>query len=480
VFENYRRGNQAFSVRSAYSRTLGRYNEKVRDGAKGLGLLVNVYKDLADTPDPDFSGTSFSSLWGYASVNFFADQVLASGKAFDHFTRMMARPQAGPHCVVNDGIRAEEPDDCPGQYCCAGDNTDLDADLYIPDGATAYFGDVSFGGKLVENRLAEDQGEFESDYTINAGSYYDKYTAPYLLAESEDNFISDSRDDFVDGRYRAVSMADVFPDGYRRWLANNLTLDDQVRGVRLAADDDQNPMVGDDRFPTWPIGTVSWWPADGPEVCFPAEGTSICSSLIGGDFGNTDAPNTLTLDPQIGFEQQKFLITQTFQYLPDNQKFFWRDMLELWRVGPIETSDLPNRIELHNPQGDRYVAKTFGTEILFGKTVQKGVAARVLEYGNELLAQAYEVTAIDYNNDTVIDWYEPVLNSNGQPIVKYDPTLSNVFGQPNQSTFCNAQTNEGCVCEDNHACLRLQKYVSVAEFLSQMWWRYNVDLKGVY
>src|SRR5690606_29413658 len=38
IFDNYRRGRHGFSVRSASGRILWRYNEKMRDGAKGLGL----------------------------------------------------------------------------------------------------------------------------------------------------------------------------------------------------------------------------------------------------------------------------------------------------------------------------------------------------------------------------------------------------------------------------------------------------------
>ena len=87
----------------------------------------------------------------------------------------------------------------------------------------------------MENALATDKGEYDSEYTINAGSYYDKAWAPMLMTESVDNFISDSRRDFLDGRYRAVSMADLFPDGFRRWMGNNLTGDTALKGGRLAA-----------------------------------------------------------------------------------------------------------------------------------------------------------------------------------------------------------------------------------------------------
>ena len=54
---------------------------------------------------------------------------------------------------------------------------------------------------------------------------------------------------------------------------------------------------------------------------------------------------------------------------------------------------LDQRIELHEPNGRVWVARTFGTEVIFGETVQRGIAARILEYANGLLAQAYEHAA---------------------------------------------------------------------------------------
>ena len=220
IFDNYRRGRQNFSVRSAAGRTLRRYNTKIRDGAKGLGLLANIYRDFALANGWVFDG----GYWGYISNLFFRENILASGMVFDHFARTLSRPQVGPHYRdANDVLVSQE--DSYG---------DGPVEVLIPNGATGYFDQVSFGGKLVENRLAEDQGDFDSNFTMNAGSYYDKIWSPYLMTESEDNFISDSRSDFVDGRYRAVSLADLFPDGFRRWLGNNLTNDEFFKGARLA------------------------------------------------------------------------------------------------------------------------------------------------------------------------------------------------------------------------------------------------------
>jgi hypothetical protein len=351
------------------------------------------------------------------------------------------------------------------------------AQLVIPDGATGYFGNVGMGGKLVENQLSDDQGEYDRDFTMNAGSYYDKVYAPYLLSESVDNFISDSLDDFVDPRYRSVSMAGMFPEGYRRMLGNMLTRDDATRGVFVSATKTDSGLVVpqvdfQSKFPVRPLGWTSWW-TPSSEVCFPSEGTTVCDiprTIEGGGvypFG-VDAfqpykPElVMPVDAEVDWEQWKFLIVQTLLYLPENQRNEWINQLGIWEIGADDDPGFENRIEFHSPEGRTYVAKTFGREDLFGKRVERGVAARVLEQANAFLARGYQATIagpgaacepdeclFDTDGDTVLDagadangdgqvdgtiWYVPVIQD-GAPVrqggeaavnnlQEYEPLLS--------------------------------------------------------
>ncbi len=413
IFDNFRRNRQAFSVRKASGRIRSRYMEKIRDGAKGLGLYVNLYRDLYLTSQAEF-------LVG----GFFPENILASGMAFDEFARQTARPEPGLHQKTGSDTVYRSTELAPG--------TVIDAKKYafgvvIPNGGTGYYGNVAFGGKPIENQLAGDRGEYDRDYTLNAGSYYDKAWAAMLMTESVDNFISSTRDDFYDARYRSVSVADLFPDGFRRWLASNLTGDDELKGVHIEAQANGRPKtcaserdLAEDPaaalFPCTPIGWTSWWPADGPEVCFPGEGSTVCSSLTdSGSFSPKTGQKMLTVDPQVGFEQQKFLIAMTLAYLPENQQQWWLNNLGIWDIGGDSDPGFDNRIELHLPNGKVYVAKTFGTEVIFGKTVQKGIAARILEWANQLLVKGYAVTnGPDLNGDGTPDWYIPELDAKGQ------------------------------------------------------------------
>lgn len=487
VFDNYRRNRTSFSVRSSANRTLERWNMKMRDGAKGLGLLKNIYKDLAFEV-----GYNPDDFWSYLATYNFKENILASGVAFDQFTRMAARPAPGDHFLpAGDTVLRSLTD----AY------SDGPSKVTVPNGATGYYGNISYGGKPLENALSESHGEYDSEYTINAGCYYDKVWAPMLMTESEDNFISDSRQDFLDARYRSVSLADVFPDGFRRWLGNNLTGDDEIKGIRIEADSNGNPIKDGDGYPSNAMGWTSWWIPNQPEVCFPGNGNTVCSTYGADGDGpfDPDAPaNVAIIDPQVGWEQQKFLIAMTLQYLPENQKREWLDQIVIWELQQDVAPVWPNRIEFHHPSGIAYVAKTFGTEDIFGKTVQKGISARVLEWANHLLNQAYVTTTESVTGAT---WYLPVLHSvTGQPLVKYDAGLQAIdpaTGQfipakpgcePIDLNDPNADTAEKafglCTCSGNRACSSLAKYVEVPFLIREAITAYGLcvddDIKGLY
>jgi hypothetical protein len=353
------------------------------------------------------------------------------------------------------------------------------------------------GGRLLENKFCERNkcGEYFNDYTMNCGTYYDKLYTSMLMTESVDNFVSASRRDFSENRYRAVSLADLFPEGYRRWLANNLTGDDFIKGPRLAADPalflgapsgNALPSLDSAGYPSSGIGWTTWLTEE-PQTCFPSDKALMLPGSTSPVQCVSDSPlNTVAIDPQIGWEQQKFLIAWTMQYLPENQMQTWLDMLYMWELGADSDPgiDQRNRIELHDPNGKVFIAHTFGKESIFGKKVQKGVSARILEYANELLAQAYVVDpavdgggdVIDNDGDGKADWWLPRY-VDGLPVVKYDPSIVT------NTTTCSATDNSGCVCSSNRACVALERYIALPIFLRQAMAAYGLaapSMRGIY
>lgn len=447
IFSNYRRGKRDFSIWGAFNRTQGRYHEKMRDAAKAIGLYVNLGKDT----QTNYDGGDPAAFTVQILQQVATDNTLAAAIAFDHFAHVYARPQPGEHSAFGDDPVLRS---CDGTAFaqCAGLNP-----LIVTNGVTGGYGKISLGGRPIQNELARDKGSsYDRDYTLNVGSYYEKAFAAGLLTESADNFISSSRDDFVDPRFRSVSIADVFPDGFRRWIANNLTGDDFIKGPRAIAGSGSG---GEGKLAT--MGWTSWWPAAGIESCFLNGEQLSCRQDPFSDQAGAPAPaQAQVVDPEIGWEQQKFALLMTMLYLPTNQKLNWVNMMRVERLGTDGDPGFDNRIEFHDPFGSTYIAQTFGTETLFGKTVQKGIGARVLEYANELVNAAFETTAVTKNGTT---WYIAKLDAKGLPILK--------GGAAN--------------CDASAKCLKLRNYSSMPQLLRQgLGWFGHIpewgNLKGVY
>lgn len=538
IWSAYRRGRQAFSVRSVSGNIFDRYNAKMRDGAKGLGLYKTMFREMAVLLGYDYNKLTDAQFYA-----FFEDNVLASAMAFDHFARQYQRPHIGFHFTMprtrtlkNPDKNISELDVWMAEDDAVASPEDNAERIVIPNGAAGskYRNDVSIGGHLVNNALAEDQGEFDRDYTMNAGSYYDKIYAPILFAESVDNFISASRNDFVDPRYRSVALADVFPDGYRRFVGNMLTNDNYIKALRLTADAKGKPLTTNEggtivdpwkpgvsgKFIADPIVWTSWWPSDGPQSCVPSEGTWACIDPAGRQ-GVNPSPRIpekfALLDSQVGWEQKKHLIAQTMLYLPENQHQWWLEQMRVYDLSRDVDPKFTTEVRFTNPlSGKHYVAKSYGKELIFGKKVEKGIAARVLEFANELVGEAFYVydnqvdayqkndpnepnylepeifdaLAPDQDHDGIRDWPTVAYDKVGAPAVR--ATLYDEYNR--RMPDCNPLDpkekekpwDQQCVaasCSSNNRCVELESYIEVIFFLRQALDAYrltDMSQRGIY
>jgi len=225
----------------------------------------------------------------------------------------------------------------------------------------------------------------------------------------------------------------------------------------------------------------------GDEVtsCFPQEGSNICAAYnnVGQivDIGSAAPAETRAIDPELSWEVQKFLVTWTYIYLPENQMATWRDYMRMYST-PALTSDteVDDYLLFYNPNGNTYLAKQFGQEVIFGKTVEKGVSARVLQYANELLNKAYVTTPVYASDGETVIGYQAQKDTDGEYIVRFDSTLSTVTpeGYYGSVEGCTSETdNLGCTCEMNRSCMELQNYISMIDWLAA--WsgfaEYNTD-----
>jgi hypothetical protein len=496
ILDNYRRNISTFSLLGASGRSFNRYNSKLQGISSGVGFLASIYKDLGTN-----QGYAFSTLWPFVAASQVHDNLIAATVAFDHFARELGRPEPGRHykrpSAFNDPVlhSDSDPDDYGPLNGMLGQTP-----VVIPNGSTGFLRDVGFGGHPLENALSTTNGDFNVEYIENAGSYYDKINTAILFSLSEDRFISQSRRDFYDARFRSVGMADILPDGFRRVIANGLTGDRSLLAPHLESNSTGSPLLdtGADTtldpmanlYPAFPIGWTSFWPSGGPEVCFSTAGRNACTNYFGdGGFAPAAPANMVAVDPQVGWEVQKYLIMWTVSFIKANQKTNWTDMMRIWRLGQNVAPDVTPRIEWQDPgSGELYYAHSIGTECLFGdatnncaggQIAQKGIAARVLEYANQLTAKGYELdlannpaTATTPAGFNAFGRAMVVRQPDGTPVVVHDPAISNVTtsGALAPTVTCDLNVTPGCTpltIDENHSAVELQSYKSVPDYLWQ-------------
>jgi len=455
LFDDYRRQRTTFSLKNAFMRGYSRYNAKLKEVTKGFALYNELFQSLG----------SFGFYTSEAGP--LRHSALASSMVFDHFARILTRPSSGAHFSdvkwspsgvallrstdQNPGVVPSRP---PPQI------------FPIPDGSTGVGTDVAWGGRLLNNSFDDSKGYYSVEYQKNVGSYYDKTIAAHLLTDCEDRFISQARDDFQDGRYRNTSFATLFPDGMRRLLANTLTEDEDIKGWRIASTNGI-PNIDKAGQLSQPMGFRAWWPKEQPEMCWPTQGHLFCEEFpSGAELANGIPKESLAVDPELGFEIHKFITFFSMLNLPESWKLNWVDMMRIWIVGVDTLPDFPDseKVAWRDPQsGQLYVAHSYGTEEIDGKTIQRGIAARVLEWMNVLTAKAYEVdsTLTKPTGEQTVYRY---ANNNDCP-----PGVSYCTGQP--------------VELDTAFVLRVTNYKSVLDYMHQtasQFGFYGPNWRGVY
>lgn len=423
LWDNYRRNRSSFSLKNAFMRGYTRYNAKLKEISKGFGLFTELFSatqilDLYTTDDG--SAASQRQTDGLLRAN-----AIGTSMVFDHFARMLTRPTTGTHFldggfdprnVANPGaflvFRSTD------QQLAVNEAPSMGAEqLLVPDGSQGIGSDLLFGGRPLFNQLDRTKGYYATQYDAWVGSYYDKTLIADMLTDCEDRFISTSRDDFVDGRYRNISFATIFPDGVRRLVAAALTEDATSLGWRVETEGGV-PVVQDDKSPSAGMGFRSFWPADGPEVCWRRSGSVICKEYPTGKAIDDSAPaESAAIDPEIGFEVQKFLVFSALVNLPESYKEDWIDMMRIFRLGTTSAPLFPvaDQATWIDPlSGQSYVAHRYGTETIDGQDVDRGIGARMLDWMNILTQEAYETTGID----PVTGGFTYAKTANGQPVVK--------------------------------------------------------------
>ncbi|MBL8607039.1 MAG: hypothetical protein JNL38_06955 [Myxococcales bacterium] len=342
----FRRNRTMFNSDDVVIRTQSHYLDAIQNIAKTFGFAM-----VLEVDDPAAPPVEVLSDGRYGPL------AVASSHAFDLFSRMLTRPEPGVYCSTG-------ADDCPNSA-----PPGIEDDIFVVDSVpaptlTKYAFDVPLGtGRYVHNDFDYSQGYWWSDYQSQVGSFYDKTWAIYYMAEAFDSFISNSREDFLDGRYKNVNFATVYPAQVQRLFASLLTGD---------------------------VETYAPW-TDAPSTAAPAR-----ISYPGWRNPTTlgTRPNTSKIvDPSWGFNEQLYAMVWGTMLFPTSwSNGFIDDARIVSRPGESITWPATETYTFFDPAtGISYRARSTGTETHFGKTREKSVGARMLEWANNLVYEAYKV-----------------------------------------------------------------------------------------
>jgi hypothetical protein len=173
---------------------------------------------------------------------------------------------------------------------------------------------------------------------------------------------------------------------------------------------------------------------------------------------------------------------ETGLILKANEKRQCLDMMRLYRVGENVAPDLAERIEWQDPEsGQLYYAPTYGSECFYGtdetcsdgSLVQKGIAARVLEYANELTAKSYQLDTDSYPSGFNEFGRAMVMrHPDGVGIIVPDPAIRRISALGTLVPIPPCDLNEDPACtplttSQNHFAHELSGYKSVPHYLWQ-------------
>ncbi len=368
----FRRNRVTFNSEDTTRRIQYKYFDKIQLIAKtfAFGALLDG--------DPENLDSGLLADGNYGPL------ALAGTVALDLFTRVLLRPEPGFFC--------------PAESCYGVQPAGVEAELHTADLAPLpelYLYDFQVGlgdGRYLHNDYDYSQGYFWGDYQTQVGTYYDKVWSTYYLAEAFDYFISNSKADFVDGSYKNVSFATVYPNQVRRLYDALLTGDYDLYAPRVVPpkDPEDTPLV--------PLVFPAFGAKDGPEP--PPAGS-------------------LMVEPNWGWNEQIWAMVWGSVFFPTNWSYKFiqgariaaLDEDPIWPAGEV--------VAFTDPETSvTYRAHDAGTEVLGGELRQRGTGARMLAWANKLLCYAYEVKR-NGQGEAILDALgqpELVLDGDGAPV----------------------------------------------------------------
>jgi hypothetical protein len=367
IFDNFRRGRVQFNSQNVVNRAGGRYFDMIAGITKSLGLYSQIFGEI-------YGRDLVDQLVGDAA--YLMPLALASSDGFSMFARIMTRPEPGEYATF----------DVPGttaKYARTrlGLETAATSDGFLPVAFNVAVG--SGEGRYINNDYDFSQGYYWSDYQTRVGSTYEKTMALEYMLEAYNRFVQVDRRDFIDGRWKNINYATLYPEQMRRLFSSITQSDPMTMGAYIVA-----PAGGATPNPVARVQYPSWDKA--APLTYPA--------------------GAITLDPLFGWEQQYPALLYGFYFAPTTLTMDWYDQMRVFVKGGNEDIQVNGPVVSFEDPESRivYNARDYGTEQIHGMNVSRNSGARMIGYANALRAQAFVIDgdAVRYDATT----HTPVVN----------------------------------------------------------------------
>lgn len=309
--------------------------------------------------------------------------IMGEQEAFKLVARIMLMPEPGDYGAMPQGVDQER------SIFDAGEAQQLTS-------FTIGAGDGRFVG---EDFNSDPDGGGSWNYTTwmnHAGFGVEKTYAAMALTDARPTLSTISRENYLDDRGVRMSFRADMPQAVDRLIGGILSEDWEAVA----------PYVGAGKTPQLEMLDLD----DAAEPTRPA-GAKV-------------------LFPNIGYKQQLGALVFTNLYSRFSTDMTLVNKMRVWVLGHEEAVEVPEaeQIRFFDPQsGYTYIARLYGDEVIDGKTVDRGVASRMILHANALLAATYEVEIGPDGKRLVDEFGTPVLvrDASGQPKVVSDAR----FGQ---------------------------------------------------
>ncbi|MDO9020976.1 MAG: hypothetical protein Q8S73_13500 [Deltaproteobacteria bacterium] len=374
----FRRGQREWAAWSVSSAVASRMFRLVR------GYHWNVARDTAY-----YRGALNDAAFAvYArSDNALGPTLAAQTEQFDFFARVMLMPEPGPFAVSNE---ASDPDaDRSTPELRAARREIFDANESAP---APRFHVGIIDGRYIADDYDNSQGgslDYQS-YANRVGTYMEKAYAAMMLTDTRPTFSSISRNLYLDGREFQVNFATDIPNALDRLLGGVMSED-------------------------WATVAMHAPPPAAP-------GAEVSPQLLQlyRDVIPARPDGSALLYPNFGYRQQLPTVIFSMLFSSLNTDLTLINKMRIFTEGGAEAVDIreSDRIRFFNPDtGIVYVARRYGPDpglgaLAGGRAVDRGIASRMIQHANALLADTFAVERDASGN--------PALGPDGLPRLTRD------------------------------------------------------------